>query len=183
MRAVLPMPEFVRQLIEQIFSRDKSILAQAFLLVVVAPVTEELLFRGIILRGLVGRCPVWVALGLSAALFAFIHLNPWQMVTAFVIGLTLGWVYLRTGSVWLCVVGHAINNGLFLFARHAPFEVQGLIGVPDPDTVVFQPLWLDLIGLAMVFGAIWVFRRATPHPPPIESPMPPVIEPPIIAPQ
>lgn len=182
MRAVLPMPEFVRQLLEEIFSEDTSILAQAFLLVVVAPLTEELLFRGIILRGLLGRYRAWLAISITAALFAFIHLNPWQMVTAFAIGLSLGWIYLRSGSVWLCVLGHAINNGLFLLARHAPFEVQGLVGIPDPDEVVFQPWWLDVLGVLLVLLAVWLFRRATPCPPRVHEEPPPVIEPPIIEP-
>lgn len=182
MRAVLPMPEFVRQLLEEIFSEDTSILAQAFLLVVVAPLTEELLFRGIILRGLLGRYRAWLAISITAALFAFIHLNPWQMVTAFAIGLSLGWIYLRSGSVWLCVLGHAVNNGLFLLARHAPFEVQGLVGIPDPDEVVFQPWWLDVLGVLLVLLAVWLFRRATPYPPRVHEEPPPVIEPPIIEP-
>jgi len=180
-RAVLPMPDILRDLLDQIFSADSSILAQAFLLVVVAPVTEELLFRGIILRGLLNHCRVWSALVLSATLFAFIHLNPWQMMTAFAVGLTLGWVFLRTGSVWLCVLGHALNNGLFLCAQHSPFEVPGLIGVPDPDKVVFQPLWLDLLGISLVLVALWLFRCATPRPPPVKLDVPPVIEPPIIS--
>lgn len=181
-RSVFPMPEFLKVILQELFSANSSIFGQIFLLVIVAPLTEELLFRGIILRGLLGRCRAASAVLLSAALFALIHLNPWQLLSAFLIGVILGWVYLRTGSVWLCVLGHAVNNGLFLAAQYAPFEVPGLIGEPDAaERPVFQPLWLDLAGAIAFSTAAWLLVRATPEPPPITGAEPPVIEPPVIS--
>ena len=69
------------------------------LAVVIAPITEEILFRGIILRGLLGRWNEWAAIFVSAALFALMHFNPAQAPIAFALGTVLGWVYVRTRSI------------------------------------------------------------------------------------
>lgn len=81
-----------------------------FMLCVVAPVLEELTFRGIILKGLLRNYSPWKAIGQSALLFGLIHMNPAQIAAAGFIGLLLGWLYYRTRSLWLCIAAHALNN-------------------------------------------------------------------------
>ena len=71
------------------------------------------MFRGAILRVLcdmVGKHRQWVAIALSAALFAIVHGNMAQGVGAFLCGLLLGWMYVRTGSIIPGVVYHWVNN-------------------------------------------------------------------------
>ena len=92
---------------------------------VVAPVLEELLFRGVVLGGLLRNQRPWVAIGQSALLFGLIHFNPAQSVSAAGLGLLLGWLYYRTRSLGLCIVLHAINNGIGFAAMHwAPASWQ-----------------------------------------------------------
>lgn len=75
-----------------------------------APIAEELLFRGAIQGALQKTMkPKW-AIFVSAMIFGVIHFNPVQMFGAFIMGLVLGWLYYRTGSVWPGIVTHAINN-------------------------------------------------------------------------
>lgn len=81
-----------------------------FVMCVAAPVLEELIFRGIVLKGLLKNYSPWVAIGQSALLFGLIHINPVQIVGAGLIGLLLGWLYYRTRSLWLCMAGHSLNN-------------------------------------------------------------------------
>lgn len=78
-----------------------------------APVCEELVFRGAILMALLQWTPRhWVAIAVSALLFSLVHANPAQMPHAFVIGLLLGWLYYRTDSVVPGVVYHWMNNSV-----------------------------------------------------------------------
>ena len=78
-----------------------------------APVCEELVFRGAILRALLSwTSRHWVAIAISALLFALIHGNPAQMPHAFLIGLLLGWLYYRTDSIVPGVVYHWVNNSI-----------------------------------------------------------------------
>lgn len=80
---------------------------------ILAPIIEEILFRGILLRGLLqnGTSPI-IAISLSAILFGLAHLNPWQFLGAGLLGAVFGFVYFRTKSLWLCIFLHALNNSV-----------------------------------------------------------------------
>ena len=80
--------------------------------VVAAPILEEVLFRGVIFESCRERLGTGGAVLLSALLFGLIHGIPVQIVNAFVVGLILGYIYLRTRSLMSVIVLHAINNGL-----------------------------------------------------------------------
>ena len=84
----------------------------SFLVVAIfAPIFEEWLCRGMVLRGLLTKMkPVW-AIVISALFFAVIHANPWQALNAFLIGLMMGYVYYKTGSLILTMLIHFVNNG------------------------------------------------------------------------
>ena len=82
-----------------------------FVIGLLAPLTEELVFRGAVLRALLRwKSNPWVGITISAALFSLIHMNPAQMPHAFLIGLLLGWMYYRTDSIVPGVVYHWVNN-------------------------------------------------------------------------
>ena len=89
-------------------------------------------------------------------------MNPWQSLSALFLGILLGWFYLRTGSVALCVLAHALSNGLSILCTFLPFDVPGLIGTPDYTKVVFQPWWADVSGLGLLAAGFWIFCKATP---------------------
>jgi uncharacterized protein len=86
-----------------------------------APLFEEWLCRGTVLRGLLNHVradgtrmkPFW-AIVISALFFAVIHMNPWQAVPAFGAGCLLGYVYYRTGSLVLTMLMHFANNTMAL---------------------------------------------------------------------
>ena len=92
-----------------------------------APLSEEIVFRGAILKSLLHaeHLPVWGAIAISAVFFALIHFNPAQMPHAFLIGLLLGWMYWRTGSILPGVAFHWANNSI-------AYVVYNLY--PNPDT-------------------------------------------------
>ncbi|MEC3879438.1 CPBP family intramembrane glutamic endopeptidase [Parapedobacter sp. 10938] len=109
---LIPMPEFVQKIFLE-FADQKGI--YAFLAIVIAaPIIEELIFRGIILEGLLQRYSPVKSIILSSILFGIVHLNPWQFVSALVIGLFSGWVYYRTRKLSLSILIHLANN-LFAF--------------------------------------------------------------------
>ena len=106
------MPEMPSWLEEALKSMTQGTLWINFLCVsIFAPFFEEWLCRGMILRGLLGNKvrPVW-AIVISAVFFAFIHLNPWQAVPAFLLGCLFGYVYYKTGSLKLTMLMHFANN-------------------------------------------------------------------------
>ena len=80
-------------------------------IVLFAPVLEEFFCRGIILRGLLHHVTPTKAIVLSAFIFGVMHLNSWQAIPAFIIGLFMGWIYWRTHSLWATIFIHFVNNG------------------------------------------------------------------------
>jgi len=86
---------------------------------ILAPVLEEMLFRGIILRAFLLQYPRWTAITGSALLFGFAHFNIYQFVVAFMLGTLAGWLYERTRSLAPCIALHAGYNGLLVLAGQA----------------------------------------------------------------
>ncbi len=95
-----------------------------------APLTEELVFRGAILKALLQWKPnPWLGIVISALLFALVHMNPAQMPHAVLVGLLLGWMYYRTDSIIPGVVYHWVNNTV-------AYVMYNLY--PDPDMTLVE---------------------------------------------
>ena len=95
-----------------------------------APLAEEMVFRGAILRSLLQwKQNPWVGIAISALLFAVVHMNPAQMPHAFLIGLLLGWMYWRTDSIVPGVVYHWVNNTV----AYILYNIY-----PDPDLTLVE---------------------------------------------
>ena len=73
---------------------------------------EEVLFRGILLESVRSKYSSGRAIVVSALMFGVIHIIPQQVVNAFVIGLILGYIYVRTDSLWPVIIIHALNNAM-----------------------------------------------------------------------
>jgi len=84
--------------------------------VVLAPITEELFFRGFVFAGLRGRLGFAVASGLSAAFFAVSHFMGWSTIPLFMIGLGCATVYERRLTLAAPLAVHAAYNGVSLLA-------------------------------------------------------------------
>ena len=85
-----------------------------------APFFEEWLCRGIVLRGMLKHVkPAW-AIIISALFFALIHINLWQAVPAFLMGLVFGYVYYKTGSLKLTMLMHMVNNAMAFTVSQIP---------------------------------------------------------------
>ena len=78
-----------------------------------APIAEEIGFRDLILGGLLKtRCRPWIAILISALVFASFHGFGAQFVTALLFGILVGWLYWRTGSIIPGIIIHVANNSL-----------------------------------------------------------------------
>lgn len=76
-----------------------------------APIIEEILFRGIIQKGMINNgVKPKTAILISAFVFGFIHFNPWQFVGAFLLGIVLGVVYFKAKSLLMSILLHSFNN-------------------------------------------------------------------------
>lgn len=110
--SLIPMPDIFMQMMLQIGNMNGVF---GFItLVIAAPILEELIFRGVILDGLLKRYSPVKSIFISSLLFGIVHLNPWQFIAAMGIGVFMGWIYHKTHNLSLTIVIHFVNN-LFAF--------------------------------------------------------------------
>lgn len=132
---------------------SQNLFGLLFAVAVIAPVTEELIFRGVIQDGLQLTYRTQIAILTSAILFGLVHGLPWLILNAFLLGLFFSWLKLKTGSLGPGMLAHAVYNAVpFVLTKEFNIEIPGLKALEG--TTAFQPLWLDLLGLALLTAGI-----------------------------
>jgi membrane protease YdiL (CAAX protease family) len=154
----IPMPESFRQGMVQQMAQANWLL---FLLpvVVVAPVAEEMFFRGLLLRGYLARYSVTTAIWGSAILFALFHLNPWQALIALPLGVAYAWLALRTGSVLPSMLSHAMVNFSTNFLLQPLAAVLGYSAAQLQEARHFPPLMLGIGAVLTVAGCYVISQQ------------------------
>lgn len=139
--ALLPaMPEVLEKALEQL--TEGPLWVTIISVSIFAPLFEEWLCRGLVLRGLLQKLNPFSAIAVSAAFFAVLHLNPWQAIPAFLLGLLFGFVYYKTGSLKLTILMHCVNNTLAAILSRMP-------SLSEADT------FMDVMS-PMAYGCIYV---------------------------
>lgn len=140
---LVPLPDLNGQVLGSLMDTPWGYLV----ICIFAPLVEELVFRGAILRTLLdGMKNHWWAIIVSAALFALVHMNPAQMPHAFCLGLLLGWMYYRTHSVIPGIMTHWVNNTV----AYVSYNV-----IPNADEVRIVDLFggdMWRVSLAVLFS-------------------------------
>ena len=123
----------------------------------VAPaIFEELLFRGTILSGL-KEYGIKVAVIVSAVIFTFMHGNPEQTVHQFIIGAVVGYIFFKSGNLWLGIIVHFFNNFISVtqayvlsFFMDTTAEVTSQIAIVDLVVDVVIAAILAYVGFEII---------------------------------
>ncbi len=121
-----------------------TIVIAIIMVAIVAPIIEEVLFRGIILRGMLNRYEDRNAIIISAILFSLSHLNFLQIPNAFLLGLILAYVFYKTRALWICMILHGIAN----IVGFIPYEVN------NPTGKVAVVIALIIVGIIIFIKAL-----------------------------
>ena len=126
------MPENLKKSLELLM--DGPLWAALLSVSVFAPLFEEWLCRGLVLRGLMKHMNPTGAILVSAAFFAILHMNPWQAIPAFLLGILFGYVYYRTGSLKLTMLMHCVNNTFSLLLSKIPGleDIESFMDILSP---------------------------------------------------
>lgn len=84
--------------------------------IVLAPVLEEILFRGIVQDSLTEKLGPLRGILIGACVFGIVHIIPQQVINAFFVGIVLGFIYYRSGSLVPVILIHMINNAISYFS-------------------------------------------------------------------
>jgi len=154
---VFPFPSEYLEQLGKLFQM-KMPLWQQFLIIAVAPgICEELLFRGFMPRFFEGSSQKAVIV-ITALLFAAFHLDPFRFLPVFFLGLLLGYLTLRSGSIYNSMLSHTLNNGTALLAASfASHPIMQRISTGG-DTLTF---WLFVPAIVIFIIAIMMFHKVT----------------------
>jgi len=154
----IPILEALMQIVTPRTPQD--LLQNLFVIGIAAPICEEVLFRGAFQGTLEKRGPVR-AIAASALMFGLVHLNPFNFVGPILIGVGLGFVAWRTGSIYPAILWHALNNSLAVLLLYFG------------GTAFSTPLWVDASLAVLFVGLLWEFirhtRSATSQPSPLAT--------------
>ena len=158
----LPLPESLRHLEDQTNEAIKGLLqmdsplellANLALIALLPAIGEELVFRGIVQQQLLRRVTrPWVALVLTAAIFSFIHFQFEGFLPRVLLGLLLGWLYWRTGNLWVSVAAHFANNGAQVLGQYLYSRDLSTI---DMEQDIEVPWYAAVISIALIW---WIVR-------------------------
>lgn len=109
--------------------------------VIAAPICEELIFRGIILHSLKKYSPGF-AVVFSSLLFALAHMNLYQGIAVMGMGLVMGFLYLKTGSLQASIFIHFINNLIAVLSEWLPWGASMVLEVVLLTTMVIGWVYL-----------------------------------------
>ncbi|MBQ2805859.1 MAG: CPBP family intramembrane metalloprotease [Clostridia bacterium] len=140
-----------------------------------APLIEELVFRAGPLVNFKGKLPTWAALLITSALFGLAHGAPIQIAYTFVVGLVLGALFIKTDSIYPCIIGHFCFNA----ANMIPMLMEGLLGGPYQNDTMVE--WLNIAYIVyiiaaaviavpmLIVGLILLFKLRKPEPMPVAA--------------
>lgn len=125
---------------------------------IIAPFTEEVLFRGIILRSFLSNYSVNHAIILSAVLFAAFHLTLVQLPVALIMGLFLGWLYVQTRLLWPTILAHALYNlcAILFWSANVDVDSPELLLTPTFNSIeiLLASLLSTFIGVKMLMRVL-----------------------------
>lgn len=143
----------------------------AFTISVLAPLLEEVMFRGAIQGYMMRRMrSPWAAIIAAALVFGIFHMNPVQVVYATLLGVVFGWIYYRTGSLMSVIVGHVLNNTIatIMMLLLGPTDEKELLNeyMPSEAVIASEIFTFVLFGALSVYLAVKLHRSLPPAPVP-----------------
>lgn len=167
-REIRPLREHERAQLARLLDQDALLarLGLAFAISIVAPITEEALFRGLMLRGIARTRGPYLALIISSALFGLGHVDPgadlnWPtLIVTALAGLYLGWITLVSGSITPAILIHSAHNAVALI----PVERLPIPGLNvlegDGEAIAHLPIAsVAVAALSLLIAAVFFTRR------------------------
>ena len=140
-----------------------GLLVNLFLMAVLPAVSEEVTFRGVLQRLLNFQLSTFnsqLAIGFTAIIFSAIHMQFYGFVPRMLMGALFGYMLLWTGSLWVPMLMHFVNNGmavlLYFMANRTHWDMDKVDAIGTGNT-----LWLGIVSLVLTVVGIYMFRRST----------------------
>lgn len=155
--ALMGLLDWIPNIMEQSFDILQSGWGGILAIAIIGPVLEEILFRGAITKALLQQYPPTKAILISALLFGVFHINPAQILPAFLIGMLLAWTYYKTDSLIPCILMHIPNNSLAVYLSIKYPEIENM-----DDLINGTPYFIIFFcAIFILAGVILYMQRMT----------------------
>ncbi len=163
---IFPVSQTYLDSMQDFVSTQQKSLWMAILVIGVMPgICEEVMFRGYIINGFT-KNGFWKAIIISGFLFGIFHLDPFRLLPASILGFYLGYLTLKTNSIFPAMLAHFINNSLAVVISNYPDRIPVLSSILAENDI---PLWISLIALMVALGLLWMFHKFNAGTDPIEQ--------------
>ncbi len=165
----IPLPEWMQSsneatlaLMSKTLQMDSigELIQNLILIGLLAAFGEELIFRGIVQRLLRQK---WnnphIAIGVTALIFGLFHMQFERFMPLAFLGLLLGYATYYTGTLWVAVILHFVNNSLQVILLY----LSAPEGIPDIDHVPDLPLWVSLSSFLITLSLFYLVVRLSPR--------------------
>jgi membrane protease YdiL (CAAX protease family) len=148
-----PTPPELEEALEKLVIADGGPWLQLLVLALTPAICEELLFRGVLLPPLARRTGAPIAVVLSAALFALLHLDPHRFLATFLLGVVFGTMTVWSRSTVPAIVAHALSNSCVILLAQPAAEVLNASLEAQRVAAVTLAVGILTIGLGLVRAA------------------------------
>ena len=126
-----------------------------FVIGVLPGICEEVLFRGFIINGF-RKLGFWRAIVISGVLFGIFHLDPFRLIPASLLGIWMGYMLLRTNSIFVPMFAHFVNNSFTIIITSYGEKIPFLEKLANADVI---PYWYIVPAGLIVFGVYKGFEK------------------------
>ncbi|MCD6596171.1 MAG: CPBP family intramembrane metalloprotease [Bacteroidales bacterium] len=131
-----------------------GLIVNLIMIAVLPAIGEELFFRGVIQRIFIEWTnKAWLGILLGALLFSFMHFQFYGFIPRFYLGVIFGFIYFWTGSIWISIFAHFLNNAFFVviyFFHGSEKAGTGIEIIEEPGGLI-----MILVGIIVTSLAFW----------------------------
>jgi membrane protease YdiL (CAAX protease family) len=163
LNTLIPLPSFLleierqqTEMIEGFLKSDFNVALAIFHVAMVPAICEEILYRGFALNLLRRTKAAWTAILITGIIFGFYHLRLSQVIPLAMIGIFLGWITVKSGSLIPAMVAHFVNHAFSVLL--VKFMPESPLADSNPE---MPPIWLALGSIVLVYVVLYYLKRQT----------------------
>ncbi|MDP8220108.1 MAG: ABC transporter permease subunit/CPBP intramembrane protease [Candidatus Stygibacter frigidus] len=151
-----PLPESYLESMQKIMQLHELPIWQTLFIIALLPaICEEMLFRGYVIRGF-EKSGIWKAIIISGVLFGIFHLDFFRLLPAALMGIWLGYLLIKTKSIFITMLAHALHNSSTVVLSKWGDQIPFLANIMKNDDIPFNLL---IISIAAIIIISWLINK------------------------
>ena len=157
---IFPVSESYLEALQNLITvKDSGLWFTIFVVGILPGICEEVMFRGFILSALRKR-GIWYGIILTAILFGAFHLDPFRFVPATLLGVWLGYIAVKTNSLYVPILAHFAQNSLTILITNYADKLSFINFIIKDDEIAY---WVVVPSVIIIYLTIKAFSVLNPN--------------------